>query len=234
MARETIDYALAMRQNRRYTDLLRALGCQVESVPADPNLPDCVFIEDTAVVTDRFALLSRSGNADRRAEVPPVKERLGRYRKLFQIEAPGTLDGGDVLQLDSTLYVGVGGRTNAAGFEQLRQLAEIHGYGARRVPLTGCLHLKTAVTAVAPGTLLINPDWVEEGHFPGYAFIRIDPREPFSANALWWGDRVIYSSAHVHTGEKLRLHGIALELIDLTELAKAEAGVTCCSLIFNS
>jgi dimethylargininase len=223
-----IDYMTAAFQHDWYRKLLESLGCEVFVLPADDAYPDCVFIEDTAVVLDDIAVITRPGAETRRGETRAVADALQRYRPLAHIEAPATLDGGDVLVADDRIYVGISGRTNMAAIGQLR-------YHTRRevipVPVTGCLHLKTAVTRVSRDTLLINRDWVDESLFEGWKFIDVHPSEPFGGNALWLEDVVIYPEELFETGKRLKAAGLDVRTVQQSELAKAEGGVTCCSLL---
>lgn len=229
LAREPIDYERAREQHRLYVDTLADLGCEIVRLSADASLPDSVFVEDTAVVLDEIAIVTRPGAESRRDEPRAVSAILGRFTDLASIAEPATLDGGDVLRVDRTLYVGISTRTNEAAVSQLQQFAR--GYEVVPVEFGGCLHLKTAVTVVGPRTLLINPDCVSHDRFGDVSFIDVDPSEPFAANALLLGDRVIVDGAHFRTREKLEALGLRVVPVDLSELAKAEGGVTCCSVI---
>jgi dimethylargininase len=191
-----------------------------------------VFVEDTAVVLDELAIIARPGAESRRPETPSVAEVLRRYRPLAFIEAPGILDGGDVLRLDRRLFVGLSRRSNAAAIEQLRSLLADRGYLVTGVPVKGCLHLKSAVTPVSENVLLINPDWVEPDVFKSMRLIKVDTSEPFAANALMVGGGVVFPSAYPATRRALESQGIRVCPVDLSELVKAEGGVTCCSLVF--
>ncbi len=236
--RRPIDVDRAAHQHAAYEAVLEDLGCAVERVEPAPALPDAVFVEDTAVVVPEVAILTRPGAAARRPEVEGVAAVLGRHRPLRSIESPATLDGGDVLRLGRRVWVGESVRTNQAGAAQLRRILEPLGYEVATVPVTGCLHLKTAVTAVGPDTLLLNPHWVD-APFRGLATIEVDPREPYGANALRVDgsgsagvrSAVIVAAAHPRTRDRLDAAGIRTAAIDVSELAKAEAGVTCCSIL---
>jgi dimethylargininase len=224
--RVPIDYQRAAAQHQEYRQLLATLGCTVVDLPADPAHPDCVFIEDIAIVLSDLAVITRPGAESRRGETTAVAEVLGRYRPLVFIEAPATIDGGDVLVLDDKIYVGLSSRSNEAALEQLRALTGREVFAVR---LHGALHLKTAITRVAPRTLLVNRAWVDVSSFDGWDFIDVDPSEPFGANAVLLGERVIYPRAFSKT--RARLGGLDVHLVDADELAKAEGGVTCCSLL---
>jgi dimethylargininase len=233
-ARVPIDPARAAAQHRRSEETLATLGCTVQRLPGTPDLPDSVFVEDTAVVLPEIAVLARPGARARRPEVPSVEEALRRYRPLARIEPPGTLDGGDVLRLGSTLFVGRSGRTDAEGIRQLQARVAPFGYTVEAVEMRGCLHLKTAATAVADGVVLVNPAWLPGRGFRGVERIEVHPDEPLAANALRVGDGVIHPAACRRTRERLEARGIAVHPVDADELEKAEAGVTCCSIVFTA
>lgn len=234
LPRTPIDVPLARSQHHAYEDALTALGCALLRLPPDPGLTDSVFVEDTCVVLDQVAVLARPGAASRRSEVGPIGEVLRRFRQVYPIEPPGTLDGGDVLCLGRTVYVGLSGRTDADGAEQLRAILTAFGYAVRPVDVMGCLHLKTAVTQVSGAAVLLNPAWVNPDLFTGWEPIAVDPAEPLAANALLVGETVIHPTAYPRTRDRLIAHGIRIESVDVTELAKAEAGVTCCCVLVRT
>jgi dimethylargininase len=228
LERVPLDYRRAVAQHEAYRALLRELGCDVLSLPGDPAYPDCVFVEDTAIVLDNLAVITRPGAESRRGEVDVVAEALGRYRPLVRIEAPATIDGGDVLVLDDRIFVGLSSRTNE---EALAQLASLTGREVIGVRTHGALHLKTAITRVSHDTLLVNRDWVDVKPFAGFTFIDVAPEEPFGGNAVLLRDTVIYPTAFPKTRARLEAHGLDVRTIDADELAKVEGGVTCCSLL---
>ncbi len=231
LPRVPIDLELARRQHQQYQAALASLGCEVTGVPTEPGLPDSVFIEDTALVLDEIAVLCRPGASARQGEVTGVEHVLQRYRPLASVQTPGTVDGGDLLHIDTIIFAGLSKRTNEAGIDQLRELVSPYGYAVSVVAVEGCLHLKSAVSQVGPGTLLINPEWVDPDAFAGFDRIEVDPQEPHAANALLIGDTVLFPSAFPRTREKLVAHGIKVLSIGVSELQKAEGGVTCCSLV---
>lgn len=233
LAREPIDIAKAVEQHATYEALLRSLGAKVIQTPAAPEFPDAVFIEDTAVVLDELAIITRPGAESRRGEVIDVAHALVDYRRLFTMTAPATLDGGDVVRMGRTLYVGRSGRTNDAGIAQLRDAVAEYGYSAIPVDFTGCLHLKTAATAVDDNTVLLNRAWVSPSAFEGRTILDIAASEPFGANVLRVGDALVYGSQFPHTRAMLDAHGFSVATVDCTELAKAEGAVTCCSLLLS-
>jgi dimethylargininase len=153
------------------------------------------------------------------------------FRDLIHIQEPATVDGGDVLVIGRDIYVGLSTRTGPEAISQMQQLLAVFGYHVMGVPLHGCLHLKSAVTALAPDTVLINPEWVDTGPFQRYHRVEISPDEPFAANILMIGACGIYPSAFPETRARLEKHGVRLLTLDVSEIAKAEGAVTCCSLI---
>jgi dimethylargininase len=234
--REPIDAAVAAAQHRDYRSALVDLGCEVVAVPAEPGFPDSVFVEDTAVVVDEVAVILRPGAASRQGETPAVAAALAAYREIAMIGAPGTVDGGDLLRIGRTLYVGctAGGRTNAVGVGQLESALAPFEYRVRPVAVRGCLHLKSAVTPVAADTLLINRAWVDAGAFAGVGLVDVDPCEPHAANALLVGGTVLYPASHPRTVGRLVERGVVVRTVDVSELEKAEGAVTCCSVLFEA
>jgi dimethylargininase len=232
--RVAIDVPRACAQHGDYRRVLEALGCRVLTLPAEPQLADSVFVEDVAIVLDDVAILTRPGAASRRDEVASVGALLGGYRKLLAIEAPGTLDGGDVLLAGRTLYVGQSARSNADGIAQLRALLAGRGYTVQGVPTHGCLHLKSAVTQLAGDTLLLQPAWVDRGRFSEFRVIEVDPAEPHAANVLRVGDALVMAASFPRTRQRLLDAGFQVSSVDVSELQKAEGAVTCCSLVFRT
>ena len=227
--RVVIDVDLARQQHADYERALTEVGCRLERIAATDHLPDSVFVEDAALVFPEVAVITRPGAESRRPETASVEAAVKQYRQIVRLTEPATLDGGDVLTLGRRVFVGLSTRTNVNGVRQLRKLLEPFGYTVEGLRVAGCLHLKTAVTEVAPDAVVINPDWVD-GELFGADVLTIDPAEPNAANVLRIGDAIIVPSAHARTAA--RLAQIAqVRLVDVSELAKAEAGVTCCSLI---
>jgi dimethylargininase len=232
--REAIDVARAGAQHHDYQRALEILGCRLLTLPAEPDLPDSVFVEDVAIVLDEVAVLTRPGALSRRAEVASVAEVLRGYRSVLAIAAPGTLDGGDVLRVGRTLYVGESARSNAEGIAQLRELLAGHGYAVQGVPTRGCLHLKSAVTPLGDDTLLLQPEWVDRDRFADFRVIEVDPAEPHAANVLRIGDALVMPASFPRTRQRLLDAGFQVTAVDVSELQKAEGAVTCCSLVFRA
>jgi dimethylargininase len=232
LPRSTIDFARAQQQHLDYQSALSSLGCEVVVVPAPPGLADSVFIEDTALVLDDIAVMLRPGVASRQPEVAGVADVLRQYKPLTTIEPPGTIDGGDLLRVGNTIFAGLSTRSNQSGIRQLRDIVAEFGMNVETVETTKCLHLKSAVSEVAPGTLLINTDWISSSAFKDFELIPVDKEETHAANALRIGKDLIYPSSFPRTMDALVNRGIDVLPVDLTELQKAEGAVTCCSLVF--
>ncbi|MGH8077404.1 MAG: dimethylarginine dimethylaminohydrolase family protein [Lysobacter sp.] len=230
--RTPIDVDLAATQHRGYQRVLASLGCRVLVLEAEPTMPDAVFVEDVAVVLDEVAVMTRPGAESRRGEVASVADVLRRYRPLRVIGSPGTLEGGDVLRIGRTLYVGQSGRTNADGIAQLGALVAEFGYAVRAVPIRDCLHLKSAVTALNDDTVLLQPAWVDRESFDGYRIIEVDAEEEHAANVVRIGNHVVMPACFPRTWQRLVDAGVEVTTVDVSELQKAEGAVTCCSLLF--
>jgi len=259
LSREPIDYARAVAQHAEYERCLERLGCRVERLPGAPELADSAFVEDAAVVFDQVAVIARPGATSRRPEVDAMAAALRPHRPLAFIEAPGTLDGGDVLVTAGKVFVGISGRTNEDGVRQLAAILEPRGFEVVSIPVNGCLHLKSAVTVASlpPGSdlppkggsykneiswlpplggravLVVNPGWVDVGYFAEFDLIEVDPSEPAAANVLRIGDAVICAAEHPKTCRRLENRGLVTHSVPAGELAKAEGGVTCCSLLLR-
>jgi dimethylargininase len=234
LPRAPIDYARAREQHRQFEDRLAKLGCEIHRLPSAPELPDSVFVQDACILFDELAVIARPGAETRRPETQAVADALKPFRPLQFIESPGTLDGGDVLCLGKRVFVGLSRRTNHAGVEQLRAFLMPHRYAVSAVNPTGCLHLQTAATPVAQNTLLVNRSWIDPSVFGDAAIIDVDPAEPMGANALLVNNTVVYPAAFPRTCKRLEKHGLRIKTVDVSELAKAEGGVTCCCVIFMS
>jgi dimethylargininase len=234
IARTPIDYGRATIQHEEYEHVLSALGCTVEQLPEEPDQPDSVFIEDTAIVVDECAVITRPGAPSRRGEIAGVADALSPYRRLFHIEAPGTLDGGDVLRVGRRFYVGLSTRSNADGARQLADALSAAGYVVETAAVRDCLHLKTAVSALPDERLLLDPRCVDATAFHGAEWIAVDRAEAaVGANVLVVDHTVVVPTAAPRTADLLRREGYDVETVDASELAKAEGGLTCCSLLLH-
>jgi dimethylargininase len=231
--REPIDVPRAQAQHAGYARMLEALGAHVISLPPELDLPDAVFVEDTAVVLDEVAVMARPALESRRREVESVAQALAEYRPLLFINEPGTLEGGDVVRVGRTLYVGVSWRTNQDGIEQLARLLSPWEYQVRAVAVNGCLHLKSACTYVGDGALLAHPAHVDTADFDGLQTIAVPEGEDGAANTVLIGETIVVPAAFPRTRALLEAEGLRTAAVDVSELAKAEAGVSCCCILFR-
>jgi dimethylargininase len=240
LERVPIDVERAERQHAGYEALLEQLGCELVRLPVEPDLPDSVFVEDTAVVVDELAVITRPGAPSRRGETASMAAALVAHRPLAYVSAPAILDGGDVLRVGRRIWVGLSARSDRAAVAQLGALLAPHGYRVDGVDLRDCLHLKTAVTEVDDGVLIVNPEWVDGASFPDCEVVEVHPDEPFAGCCLRvvdpWTNRnaVLIAAAHPRTAERLAARGLDVRTVEVDEMAKAEGGVTCCSVIFRA
>jgi dimethylargininase len=234
LARTPIDLARAEQQHHAYQRVLERLGARVISLPAEPELPDSMFVEDPAIVLDELAIILPLGTESRRPEAASLARALARFRKLACVELPGQVEGGDVLRIGRRLFAGLSSRTNAEGIGQLTSVLSAYGYEVVGVPVTGCLHLKSAVTYIGRNTLLANRAWFDTEPFAGFDWIDVAPEETNAANALAIGDTVIFPSSFPRTRARLETNGFHVTPLDISELQKAESGLTCSSLLFDA
>jgi dimethylargininase len=231
--RQPIDVARAVEQHRQYEQCLRELGVRVISLPAEPDYPDSVFVEDPAVVVDEVAVIANMGVESRRGEADSLARELSRFRALMFIGEPGTLEGGDVLRIGRRVFAGLTPRTNAEGAAQLAQVLEPSGYSVEIVELRGCMHLKSGCTALSDTAILANRDWIDTTVFKGFEIVDVAQEEPHAGNVLRAGDTVVMAECFPKTREIVERLGYRVRTLDVSELMKAESGLTCSSLLFD-
>lgn len=235
--RAPMDFELLRAQHREYCNALARAGVTVVTLEPSPDLADSVFVEDIAIVLDEVAILTRPGALSRRYEPVYIEPALAQFRRIAHIQAPGTLEGGDVLRVGRALFVGATTRTNAEGIRQLERLAQPLGYIVITVRVLGSLHLKTACTALDATTILLNPDWLDPAPFKGFERIAVAASEPFAANVLPVAASLIVNEAFPRTLEVIVRHcastGAPLIPVNIAEFGKAEAGLTCLSLLLD-
>jgi dimethylargininase len=234
LAREPIDVARAAAQHDRYCAALAEAGLDVVRLPAAADLPDSVFVEDAAVVVDEVAVIAAMGAPSRRGETEAVAEALAADRPLVRLAPPARLDGGDVLVVGRQVFVGRSGRTDDAGARALASALAPFGYTIVPVDVTGCLHLKSAVTALDSATVLVNREWIDPAPFAGYAQVAVDASEPWAANVLAVAGVVFAHAAFARTAGRLAARGYEVRPLDVSEFLKAEAGVTCKSIVYRA
>jgi dimethylargininase len=234
LARQPMDLAKAGEQHRAYQALLAKCGARVISLPAEPALPDSMFVEDPAIVLDELAIILPLGTETRRREAASIAQALARYRELAHVELPGQVEGGDVQRVGRKLFVGLSTRTNAEGIRQLAALLAPYGYEVLSAQVSGCLHLKSAVTYIGRNTMLANRAWFDATPFAGFEWIDVAPEEPHAANALAIGHTLIFPASFPRTRAQLEARGFHVTPLDISELQKAESGLTCSSLLFDA
>jgi dimethylargininase len=232
MKRSWIDYDLAARQHLDYVRSLQRLGIDVVTLPPQPEMPDAVFVEDTALVLDEIAVIS-SPCAPRKHELGSMRQVLEKYREIAVIPATSKFEGGDVVGNGRRLFVGCSTRTNRDGIESLQSIVQFYGYEVAPVEISGCLHLSTAASYLGDDTFLINPQWMDCSPLSRYRLIEVPVNEPWAANVLSLGSSILVPATFPCTCDLLERLGYSVSPVDVSELLKAEAGVTCMTLIFK-
>lgn len=233
--RVAIDAAKADAQHFAYERALAQAGYKVIRLPDLPENPDGVFVEDTALLLDGHAVILRPGVVSRAPETRSTAAGLADHFELHHL-TDGHVDGGDVLRIGRTLYVGLSTRTDLAGIAALREVVRPIGFDVVKAELKDCLHLKTGATLAGTDrtgsrVLIYNRESVDPSQFTGVEPLAVDANEPSAANCLRAGDRLILPAGNPRTAQRLRERGFQVVAVDVSELQKAEAGVTCMSLI---
>ncbi len=234
LQREPIDVEKAIAQHEAYERALAALGARVISLPALAEHPDAVFVEDPALVLDEVAVITAMGVASRRGERETLAAALEEFRPVIRMRDPARLEGGDVMRIGRDLYVGLSARTDADGVAQLAENLAPFGYQVQVVEMRDCLHLKSACSFIGDGTVLVNRAWLDITALREYRLIDVAPGEESGANALRVGGTVLMPDAFPATAARLRESEFRVKALDLSELLKAESGVTCSSLLFEA
>jgi len=234
MERDPVDVGVARAQHDAYVAALRAGGVEVQVLNVNETFPDGVFVEDTAVVVDEVAVLTTMGTASRRGEIPAMRRALAEVREVADVSLPATLEGGDVLRVGRRLFVGLSSRTNLAGAQALEAIVGPLGYTVVPVDVPGALHLKTCITALDDETCLVNRRWLDPAAaFAGFKLVDVAPEEPWGANVLRLEHEILMNAASPETVALVRDLGYAVRVVDVSEFGKAEAGLTCMSLLFT-
>ena len=233
LQKSPINHKRAVEQHGHYCQLLRNCGLEVIELSVNRSFPDSTFIEDTAVVFDELAIMASMGVESRRREVPGVESVLGCYRDIQRIRLPATLEGGDVVCIEKKIFVGISSRTNMAGFETIKEILEPFGYQVIPLAVNGCLHLKSACVAVDEKTLLVNPHWLDLQPLKDFRIIPVPEDEPAGVNSLRINNTLCMHSGYQKTIDSLLKLGFSVKAVDISELLKAEAGMTCSSIIFS-
>jgi dimethylargininase len=229
---ETPNYKLMVKQHGAYIQALKSLGLEVIVLDPEPDFPDAYFVEDTAVVTPDVAVITNPGAEDRKGEEDTIEPLLSKHRKTICIQPPGTLDGGDVLMVDTHFFIGISERSNMEGAEQLGRILEKYGNTWAAVPVNSGLHLKSCVNFVGNKTLLITEDVADLNEFKGFYKIILNKEEEPAANTLLINDCLIIPKGFPDTRNKLETLGLDIIELDVSEARKMDGGLTCMSIRF--
>lgn len=224
-----IDVVLAVEQHAAYERALTEAGLEVRRLPALDDFPDAVFVEDTALLLGDHAVILRPGAVSRAGETESTAQGLASAFTLHRLDA-GRVDGGDVLRVGRTLHVGLSSRTDQAGLQALAETVAPLGYDVVPVPVAGGLHLKSAATAIA-GLLVHNPAWVSASRFAGVEPFAVAPGEAYGGNVLQARATLLAAADSPRTAEALAARGLRVVTLDISEMRKADAALTCMSLI---
>lgn len=224
------DMELTLAQHGAYVGCLNALGLEVTVLPAAPGFPDACFVEDTAVVVREVAVITRPGAPSRMGETGFIEGALAKHRPLARIEAPGTLDGGDILQVGRRFFIGVSDRTNAEGARQLAAILTTHGYESAVIEVAAGLHLKSSLNYVGADTMLVTADFAGHPAIEGFRQIVCPAGEEYAANTLLVNGTLIMPTGYPRTRESLAALGMPIVQLDTSEYRKMDGGLTCLSL----
>lgn len=229
------DYELALKQHDNYIEALKLCGVQVKVLPADEEFPDSCFVEDTAVITRKCAIISNPGAATRNLEaykmIPTIKEYFTED-KIEYIKSPGTMEGGDVMMVGDHFYIGLSARTNAEGIRQFISILERHGLFGSEVALEKVLHLKTGVNYIENNNMLVGGEFITKPDFADFNKIIIPENEAYAANCIWVNDKVIVPKGYPTVEKSIKDAGYEVILVDVSEYKKLDGGLSCLSLRF--
>lgn len=231
--REKINYGKAVLQLEHYCELLRRWNVNLVAIPSNQHFPDCCFVQDTAIVLDEICVIASMGATRRRGETSEVEKAISRFRPIERILLPATLDGGDVVQVDHQLFVGLSSRTNGRGIEALCRIAEPLGYTVVTVMVNGGLHLTTGCGVVNDETILLNPRWLDSRAFKGLRQLHVSEDEPWAANTIRINEMVCLEQGAPRTIDLVQPYAGRIETLDISEFRKAEGSLSCLSLIFR-
>ncbi len=233
LEREPINFNLAARQHEEYCGLLAYCGAEVTKLSASLAYPDCSFVEDTAIVLDEVAIITSMGAASRRSETLAIETELAKRREIAHIQLPATIEGGDVLRMGRKVFVGLSSRTNAEGFAELARILKPLGYDAVPVHVKSSLHLTTACSSIDDETVLLNPRWADAAPFEDFKLVHTPKDEPWAANTVRIGNAICLEANFPRTIELVQKFHSRIEVLDISEFRKAEAGLSCLSIIFE-
>lgn len=226
------DYELILKQHESYLETLNAIGLDIIQLEPLPSFPDAYFVEDTAVVTGDVAVITNPGAESRKGEEDSIAAVLARFRQTAQIQAPGTLDGGDVLQVGTHFFIGLSERTNTEGAEQLGRILEKFGNTWTTIPVGAGLHFKSSVNYVGKNTILVTEEFADHEKLTGFDLIVVNNSEAYAANTLWVNDYLLTPKGYPDTRQKLKKMKSEIIELDTSEIRKMDGGLTCMSIRF--
>ncbi|MGG3467602.1 arginine deiminase family protein [Neobacillus pocheonensis] len=223
----------ALEQHAAYIEALKKCGTEVTVLPSNDQFPDSTFVEDTAVLTPNFAVISNPGALTRNGEIDEMKSAIKSfYENIYYIKAPGTLDGGDILQIEDHFYIGISARTNKEGAEQLKAILELENYQATIVQLEEFFHLKTGIAYLGNQTIVVAGEFIDHPDFNSYKKIIVPPEEEYAANCIQVNDFVIIPAGYPITKQNLNEAGYQTIELEMSEFRKLDGGLSCLSLRF--
>ncbi len=226
------DYEILANQHAEYIAALESIGLEVLLLEALPDHPDAYFVEDTAVVAADVAVITNPGADARKGEEETIAAVLVKYRKIEKIRPPGTMDGGDVLQVGKHFFIGVSERTNHEGAGQLSHILKGYGYTYTTIAVGEGLHFKSSVNYVGKNTLLVSEDFAGNDHLKGYDTIVVEKAESYAANTLFVNDHLLIPRGYRDTRKNLEALGFKIIELDTSEVRKMDGGLTCMSIRF--
>ena len=227
-------YKKALKQHEEYVNILKECGVKVEVLEADDKYPDSTFVEDPAVLTKECAIMTNPGANSRKGETKDIKKAVEKYydNNIYEIESPGTLEGGDIMQVDDHFYIGISDRTNKNGARQLLAYLKNHGYTGDIVEFEGILHLKTGMSYIGNNTLLITDLFADKDIFADFNKIKVSKEEAYAANCIRINDFVIVPAGFPETKKAIEQAGFRTKTVDVSEFRKIDGGLSCLSLRF--
>ena len=227
-------YSKALKQHKEYVEALKKCNVSLISrLAKQKDYPDSCFIEDTAVLTDKCAVITNPGTDSRKGEIIEVEKELKKYFKSIEhIKEPGTLDGGDVMRINNHFYIGISDRTNEAGADQLISILSNYGYTGSRIEVNDFLHLKTGVTYLRNNNILTTEEFAGRSEFKKYKIIKVPEDEKYAANSIWINGNIIMPSGYKKTQKRIEDSGYNVITVDMSEFKKLDGGVSCLSLRF--
>ena len=227
------DYEKALDQHAAYVEALRTCGLDVTVLEPDNDFPDSTFVEDTALLTPTLAIITNPGALSRNGEVVAMKDVVETfYDEVVHIDPPGTLEGGDVMMVGPHFYIGLSERTNGTGAAHLVSLLEKHKMTGQPVTMKDMLHLKTGVSYLEHGKLLVMGEFVDKLEFRQFDQIEVDPREAYAANSVWINGKVLTPAGFPNTQKAIEKAGYETLTLEMSEFQKLDGGLSCLSLRF--